>query len=96
MLFKTELEASLPLTESTFLILLSLALFFSFVSFYYTWQDDQSLLTEFANRDKSAENLLNKTGTITAVLITRQDGMRKTVLPVAQGVIFSMSKTRNL
>jgi S-DNA-T family DNA segregation ATPase FtsK/SpoIIIE len=44
------------------LILLSLALFFSFVSFYFTWQDDQSLLTEFADRNRSARNLLNKFG----------------------------------
>jgi len=44
------------------LILLSIALFFSFVSFYFTWQEDQSLLTEFANRNEQARNLLNKFG----------------------------------
>lgn len=44
------------------LILLSLALFFSFASFYFTWQDDQSLLTEFADRNAQAKNLLNKFG----------------------------------
>ena len=44
------------------LMLFSIALFFSFVSFYFTWQDDQSLLTEFADRNKEAENLLNKFG----------------------------------
>ncbi|MEM9142853.1 MAG: DNA translocase FtsK 4TM domain-containing protein [Bacteroidota bacterium] len=44
------------------LILFSIALFFSFVSFYFTWQDDQSLLTEFADRNAQAENLLNKFG----------------------------------
>ncbi len=44
------------------LILLSMALFFSFVSFYFTWQDDQSLLTEFADRNEEAKNLLNKFG----------------------------------
>lgn len=44
------------------LMLFSIALFFSFISFYFTWQDDQSLLTEFANRNKEAENLLNKFG----------------------------------
>ncbi|MDL5513995.1 DNA translocase FtsK 4TM domain-containing protein [Arenibacter sp. M-2] len=44
------------------LMLLSIALFFSFVSFYFTWQDDQSLLTEFANRNEQARNLLNKFG----------------------------------
>jgi S-DNA-T family DNA segregation ATPase FtsK/SpoIIIE len=44
------------------LVLLSLALFFSFISFYFAWQDDQSLLTEFANRNEQAKNLLNKFG----------------------------------
>ncbi|MEX0287934.1 MAG: DNA translocase FtsK 4TM domain-containing protein [Flavobacteriaceae bacterium] len=44
------------------LVLLSLALFFSFISFYFSWQDDQSLLTEFADRNEEAKNLLNKFG----------------------------------
>jgi len=44
------------------LVLLSIALFFSFISFYFTWQDDQSLLTEFADRNEQAKNLLNKFG----------------------------------
>jgi len=44
------------------LILLSMALFFSFVSYYFTWQNDQSLLTEFSDRNEQAKNLLNKFG----------------------------------
>ncbi len=44
------------------LMLFSVALFFSFVSFYFTWQDDQSLLSEFPDRNEQAENLLNKFG----------------------------------
>ncbi|NNF18268.1 MAG: DNA translocase FtsK [Flavobacteriaceae bacterium] len=44
------------------LVLLSLALFFSFISFYFTWQDDQSLLSEFRDRNATAQNLLNKFG----------------------------------
>ncbi|WP_422079964.1 DNA translocase FtsK 4TM domain-containing protein [Ulvibacterium sp.] len=44
------------------LILLSIALCFSFISFYFTWQEDQSLLTEFADRNEQAKNLLNKFG----------------------------------
>ena len=44
------------------LVLLSIALFFSFISYYFTWQQDQSLLTEFAERNENAENLLNKFG----------------------------------
>ncbi|MEO0572350.1 MAG: DNA translocase FtsK 4TM domain-containing protein [Bacteroidota bacterium] len=45
-----------------FLIVLSLALFFSFISFYFTWQEDQSLLSEFLDRNAESENLLNKFG----------------------------------
>ncbi|MCW5515459.1 DNA translocase FtsK [Muriicola sp. Z0-33] len=44
------------------LVVVSLALFFSFISFYFTWQDDQSTLSEFANRNEEAKNLLNKFG----------------------------------
>ena len=44
------------------LMLFSIALFFSFVSFYFTWQDDQSMLTEFKVRNEAAQNLLNKFG----------------------------------
>jgi len=44
------------------LILLSIALFFSFMSFYFTWQEDQSMLGEFADRNAQASNLLNKFG----------------------------------
>ncbi|MBT8305944.1 MAG: DNA translocase FtsK [Maribacter sp.] len=44
------------------LMLFSIALFFSFISFFFTWQDDQSLLSEFANRNEQAKNLLNKFG----------------------------------
>ncbi|MEM8929117.1 MAG: DNA translocase FtsK [Bacteroidota bacterium] len=45
-----------------FLIVLSLALFFSFISFYFTWQEDQSLLSEFLDRNAESANLLNKFG----------------------------------
>ncbi|MAU17217.1 MAG: cell division protein FtsK [Muricauda sp.] len=44
------------------LIVLSIALFFSFISFYFTWQEDQSTLTQFADRNAQASNLLNKFG----------------------------------
>ncbi|MEM9648531.1 MAG: DNA translocase FtsK 4TM domain-containing protein, partial [Bacteroidota bacterium] len=40
----------------------SIALFFSFISYYFTWQEDQSLLTEFKDRNAEASNLLNKFG----------------------------------
>ncbi len=44
------------------LIVLSIALFFSFISYFFTWQEDQSMLSEFKNRNAEASNLLNKFG----------------------------------
>ncbi|MBO0593264.1 DNA translocase FtsK 4TM domain-containing protein [Cellulophaga sp. E16_2] len=44
------------------IMLFSVALFFAFISFFFTWQDDQSLLSEFSNRNQEAKNLLNKFG----------------------------------
>lgn len=65
------------------LILLSIALFFSFISFYFTWQEDQSLLTEFANRNEQAKNLLNKFGaSVSHYVMYRGFGVASFILPV--------------
>lgn len=50
------------LVLGSLLVLLSIALFVAFVSYFFTWQDDQSTLTEFANRSKNTKNLLSKFG----------------------------------
>jgi len=64
------------------LILLSLALFFSFISFYFTWQNDQSLLSEFADRNKTAENLLNKFGaSVSHFFMYRGFGLASFIIP---------------
>ncbi|SDL84496.1 FtsK/SpoIIIE family DNA translocase [Kriegella aquimaris] len=64
------------------LVLLSIALFFSFVSFYFTWQDDQSMLTEFANRNAEAKNLLNKFGaSVSHFFMYKGFGLASFVLP---------------
>ncbi|NJB70109.1 S-DNA-T family DNA segregation ATPase FtsK/SpoIIIE [Saonia flava] len=60
--FSFKLSKQNKIILGSLLILLSIAMFFSFVSFYFTWQDDQSLLSEFANRNQEAKNLLNKFG----------------------------------
>ena len=65
------------------LILLSIALFFSFVSFYFNWQQDQSLLTEFADRNREAGNLLNKFGAaVSHFFMYKGFGIASFVLPV--------------
>ncbi len=65
------------------LILLSMALFFSFVSFYFTWQDDQSLLTEFADRNEEAKNLLNKFGaSVSHLVVYKGFGIASLILTI--------------
>ncbi|MET1259560.1 DNA translocase FtsK [Flagellimonas sp. DF-77] len=59
---KTGLSKQNKVILGSLLIVLSIALFFSFLSFYFTWQEDQSTLSQFAQRDTAAENLLNKFG----------------------------------
>ncbi|MBT8322230.1 MAG: DNA translocase FtsK, partial [Eudoraea sp.] len=64
------------------LILFSIALFFSFASFYFTWQADQSLLTEFADRNEQAENLLNKFGaSVSHFFMYKGFGLASFILP---------------
>ena len=48
----------------SFLFLLSIALFFSFFSFFFTWRADQSVLFEFLDRNVRSENWLSKFGAI--------------------------------
>ncbi|SHI98668.1 DNA segregation ATPase FtsK/SpoIIIE, S-DNA-T family [Arenibacter nanhaiticus] len=60
--FTIQLSKQNKIITGSLLMLFSIALFFSFVSYYFTWQEDQSLLTEFANRNELAKNLLNKFG----------------------------------
>ncbi|MDT0607762.1 DNA translocase FtsK [Croceitalea rosinachiae] len=65
------------------LIVLSIALFFSFISYYFTWQEDQSLLTEFTNRNAEASNLLNKFGAAVSHFFMYQGfGLASFVFPI--------------
>ncbi|MGB3150531.1 MAG: DNA translocase FtsK 4TM domain-containing protein, partial [Maribacter sp.] len=64
------------------LALLSIALFFSFVSFYFNWQDDQSLLSEFKDRNAEAKNLLNKFGaSVSHFFIYKGFGIASLIIP---------------
>ena len=65
------------------LIFFSMALFFSFASYYFTWQDDQSLLTEFADRNEQAKNLLNKFGaSVSHFFMYKGFGVASLIFPV--------------
>lgn len=64
------------------LILFSIALFFSFVSFYFTWEHDQSLLSEFKDRNEEAKNLLNKFGaSISHFFVYKGFGISTLIIP---------------
>ncbi|WP_396638057.1 DNA translocase FtsK 4TM domain-containing protein [Maribacter sp. R77961] len=64
------------------LVLFSIALFFSFISFYFTWQDDQSLLTEFNDRNEQAKNLLNKFGaSVSHFFVYKGFGIASLIIP---------------
>lgn len=45
-----------------FFMILGLALTISFISYFFTWQADQSTLSQFTDREAQAQNLLNKFG----------------------------------
>ena len=67
----------------SFLIVLAIALFFSFISFYFTWQEDQSLLSQFSDRNAEAENLLNKFGAaVSHFFMYKGFGLASFVFPV--------------
>ncbi|WP_341221341.1 FtsK/SpoIIIE family DNA translocase [Polaribacter atrinae] len=46
----------------SFLILFSAFLCIAFISFFFNWQEDQSILTEFADKTVRSKNLLGKIG----------------------------------
>ena len=60
--FSLKLSKQNKIILGSLLIVLSIALFFSFMSYYFTWQEDQSMLSEFSDRNAEASNLLNKFG----------------------------------
>jgi S-DNA-T family DNA segregation ATPase FtsK/SpoIIIE len=81
--FSLRLSKQNKIILGSLLILLSIALFFSFISFYFTWQEDQSLLTEFANRNEQAKNLLNKFGaSVSHYVMYRGFGVASFIIPV--------------
>jgi len=68
------------------LMLFSIALFFSFVSFYFSWQNDQSMLGEFKIRNASADNLLNKFGAaVSHLFMYKGFGLASLIIP---GLLF--------
>lgn len=66
-----------------FTILFGLFLLISFFSFLFTWQDDQSLLTEFSDKTIESKNLLGKIGaSISHFFIYDGFGIASFVIPI--------------
>lgn len=66
-----------------FLMLFALFLVASFVSFLFNWQEDQSQLSNFADKEVSVKNLLGKIGaSMSEFLINKGFGIAAIYLPV--------------
>ncbi|TRZ44944.1 FtsK/SpoIIIE family DNA translocase [Robertkochia solimangrovi] len=59
---KFQLSHQQKIILGSLLMLFSIGCFIAFISFFSTWQEDQSLLKEFGDRQVEAENWLNKFG----------------------------------
>ncbi|MFD0992087.1 DNA translocase FtsK [Tenacibaculum geojense] len=65
-----------------FLIFFAVFLLIAFISFFFSWQEDQSTLTQFANKKLATKNLLGKIGAkLSHVLIYNGFGLGAFLLP---------------
>lgn len=59
---KLEISRPYKIILGSLLMLLSIALFISFISYFFTWKQDQSEVLQLANRTAETQNLLRKFG----------------------------------
>ncbi|CAL2076167.1 FtsK/SpoIIIE family DNA translocase [Tenacibaculum sp. 190524A05c] len=65
-----------------FFVLFAAFLCIAFISFFFSWEDDQSILTEFSNKQIQAKNLLGKIGSkLSHIFIYNGFGLAAFVLP---------------
>ncbi len=65
-----------------FLLFLSLFLFVAFISFFFSWQEDQSIINEFSNTAIQGSNLLGKVGAnLSHFFIYRGLGLGAFIIP---------------
>ena len=65
-----------------FFVLFATFLCIAFISFFFSWEDDQSILTEFSNKQIQAKNLLGKIGSkLSHIFIYNGFGLAAFVLP---------------
>ncbi len=66
----------------SFLILFSLFLFVAFISFFFHWQQDLSIINEFTNSNAKGANLLGKVGaTLSNLFIYKGFGIGAFIIP---------------
>ncbi len=66
----------------SFLLFFSLFLFVAFISYFFSWEEDQSIINEFSNKAAQGKNLLGKVGaTIGDILIYRGVGLGAFIIP---------------
>ncbi|MCB0436116.1 MAG: DNA translocase FtsK 4TM domain-containing protein, partial [Mangrovimonas sp.] len=56
------LSSQQKLVLGSFLLIMGILLCIAFLSFLFTWQEDQSTLSQMGSRDVEAKNWLNKFG----------------------------------
>lgn len=84
---KIELSYKNKVILGSLMVLLSIAMFLSFISFFFNWQQDQSVLSVFSDRTIEAANLLNKFGAaVSHYLIFKGFGISAFILALLIGL----------
>ncbi len=66
----------------SFLLFFSLFLLVAFISFFFSWQEDQSIVNEFSNKTVQGKNLLGKVGAnLSHFFIYKGVGLGAFILP---------------
>lgn len=80
---KLQISNQQKIIFGTLLMLLSVAFVIAFISYFSTWQQDQSLLKEFWNKQVEAENWLNKFGaSVSDFFIRKGFGVAAFIFPI--------------
>jgi S-DNA-T family DNA segregation ATPase FtsK/SpoIIIE len=95
---KFQLGKQQQIILGVFFMILGLALTISFISYFFTWQEDQSILSQFANREEQAQNLLNKFGaTVSDFFVYQGFGVASllfSILIILSGVYLFLSLSK--
>jgi len=66
-----------------FIVLFAIFLFFSIISYFFNWQQDQSQLAHFSNKSITVKNLLGKIGaSLSQILVYKGFGISAIYIPI--------------